>query len=135
MDLLSAGTDTTSSSITFAIMFLAIHQDVQEKIHQEMDEVLGRDRLVSIADRPRYKKLNLKLTFWNFISIFHSRLTYTDAVFMEVLRMRAPLPIMIPHKVTQDATVCVSIPSNILDFEMIFVLFYRVMIYRTIHIY
>ena len=55
MDLLSAGTDTTSSLITFAIMFLAIHQDIQKKIHQEMDKVLCRDRLPTIADRTRYK--------------------------------------------------------------------------------
>ncbi|MCL4140572.1 UNVERIFIED_CONTAM: hypothetical protein GTU68_031379 [Idotea baltica] len=85
MDLLSAGTDTTSNTITFAIMFLAIHQDVQAKIHKEMDDAIGRDRLPTIRDRPD--------------------LVYTDATLMEVLRFRGPLPIMIPHRVTKNSNV------------------------------
>ncbi|KAB7494920.1 Methyl farnesoate epoxidase, partial [Armadillidium nasatum] len=65
------------------------------RIHKELDEVVGRDRYPTVRDRPS--------------------LVYTDATLMEVLRMRGPLPIMIPHRVTKDATVCgFNLPSDTL---------------------
>ncbi|RXG57014.1 hypothetical protein Avbf_13578 [Armadillidium vulgare] len=95
MDLLTAGTDTTSNTITFAIMYLSMYPEIQARIHKELDEVVGRDRYPTVRDRPN--------------------LVYTDATLMEVLRMRGPLPIMIPHRVTKDATVCgFNLPNDTL---------------------
>lgn len=52
-DLFSAGVETTSNSIGFVISHLIARQDVQRKIHEEIDSVIGRDSLPTLADKIR----------------------------------------------------------------------------------
>ena len=42
-DLFIAGSETTSSTIRYAFLFLAMNPRVQKKIHRELDEVIGTD--------------------------------------------------------------------------------------------
>lgn len=53
-DLFSAGAETTSNTIGFVIMYLAVRQDVQRKLHEEIKEVLGKETLPRIAHKNRY---------------------------------------------------------------------------------
>jgi len=39
--IFSAGSDTTTSTLRWAALFMAQHPHVQAKIHQEIDSVLG----------------------------------------------------------------------------------------------
>ena len=41
MQIYVAGTDTTSASTYWAFLFMCLHQDVQEKIYQEIKDVIG----------------------------------------------------------------------------------------------
>ena len=41
VDLFGAGSDTSSSTLCWALLFLTLHQDVQEKCHQEICIALG----------------------------------------------------------------------------------------------
>lgn len=50
-DLFSAGVDTTTNSIGFTLNYLTINPHVQEKVHEELDRVIGRDNLPSITAR------------------------------------------------------------------------------------
>jgi cytochrome P450 len=53
--LFVAGGETASSNLTWGILFLASHPEVQDKVHEEIDRVLGKGRrLPSVADRPKY---------------------------------------------------------------------------------
>lgn len=46
-----AGTDTTATTLKILLLMLAIHQDVQERVHEEILQVCpGRDQLVSIEN-------------------------------------------------------------------------------------
>lgn len=60
----------------------AVAPDVQKKAQQEIDRVVGRNRLPTYND-------------WEF-------LPYTEAIMREVLRWRPVLPLGVPHRVTVD---------------------------------
>lgn len=42
--LFGAGVDTTSSTLQSFVLALVLHPEVQEKLHREIDEVVGRER-------------------------------------------------------------------------------------------
>lgn len=50
LDLFLAGSETTSSMLSFVILFLIKHQDVQAKVHAELDAVIG-DREINLSDK------------------------------------------------------------------------------------
>lgn len=50
-DFFSAGVDTTSNSIEFTIGYMTVRPDIQDKVQAELDRVIGRDNLPSLASR------------------------------------------------------------------------------------
>lgn len=84
-DIFSAGTETGSATVSFAILLMALHPEVMEKVQKELDEVVGRSRLPSVEDR--------------------TKLVYTDAALNEVFRFRSAAPFTVPHKAMKDTTV------------------------------
>jgi cytochrome P450 len=52
-DLFMAGTDTTFNSITFALVYMVRYPHVQRKIQEELDSIVGEDRLPGLEDRPQ----------------------------------------------------------------------------------
>ncbi|KAK7085879.1 hypothetical protein SK128_006582 [Halocaridina rubra] len=81
-DLFSAGTETGSASVSFAILLCTLHPEVMRKLQEEIDTVVGQDRLPSIDDRPK--------------------LIYTEAVLTEVFRLRGAAPLTVPHCAVRD---------------------------------
>lgn len=53
MDLFMAGSHTSSKSLSFAFLYFVRQPDVVMKAQQEMDRVIGRERLPMLADRPK----------------------------------------------------------------------------------
>ncbi|XP_054646489.1 cytochrome P450 2J6-like [Dunckerocampus dactyliophorus] len=82
MDLFLAGTETTASTLQWALIYLIKNPDVQEKVHAEIDQVIGRTRLPTMADR--------------------ANLPYTDAVIHEIQRMANISPFSIPTVAAKD---------------------------------
>ncbi|XP_072346085.1 cytochrome P450 2C3-like [Scyliorhinus torazame] len=82
MDLFFAGTETISTTLQWAIQILAKYPQVQEKIHREIDEVVGSCRRPTVEDR--------------------AKMPYTDAVIHEVQRYIDLVPMSLPHMVTRD---------------------------------
>ncbi len=48
-----AGTDTTSSTLSYTVLYLATFKNVQEKMQKEIKEITGNTRTVTLSDRAK----------------------------------------------------------------------------------
>ncbi|KAJ3662579.1 hypothetical protein Zmor_006920 [Zophobas morio] len=82
MDMFMAGSETTSKSLGFCFLNLIRYPDVQKKAQQEIDQVVGRDRLPTLEDRPK--------------------MPYMECVVLEALRMFSGRAFTVPHRALRD---------------------------------
>ncbi|XP_070415477.1 cytochrome P450 2C23-like isoform X1 [Equus przewalskii] len=81
-NLFTAGTETTSSTLRWGLLLLMKHPEVEAKVHEEIDRVIGRNQSPCMKDK--------------------MRLPYTEAVLHEIQRYITLLPSDLPHAVTRD---------------------------------
>uniref|UniRef100_H9GAZ5 Uncharacterized protein n=1 Tax=Anolis carolinensis TaxID=28377 RepID=H9GAZ5_ANOCA len=81
-NLLIAGIDTSSITLIYGFLFLLKYPHVQEKVHKEIDRVVGQGRMPTVKDR--------------------NQMPYTTAVLNEIQRLADVVPMNLPHFVTQD---------------------------------
>ncbi|KIK93484.1 hypothetical protein PAXRUDRAFT_12637 [Paxillus rubicundulus Ve08.2h10] len=72
-----AGTETTTSTLLVFLLAMVLNPNVQSKAQEEIDRVIGRDRLPNFDDRPN--------------------LPYVEGVYLETFRWRPVLPLGLPH--------------------------------------
>ncbi|XP_034051193.1 cytochrome P450 1B1-like [Thalassophryne amazonica] len=84
-DLIGAGLDTISTALQWILLLLVKHPDIQTKLQQVTDTVVGRNRLPSLEDR--------------------CELAYLDAFIYETMRFTSFVPVTIPHSTTSDVTI------------------------------
>lgn len=84
IDLFMGGSETTSITLIWTFLFLLHHPEWQEKIHEELDSVIGSP-LPTLQDLPSLPLLR--------------------AVMSETLRLSSVVPNGVPHYVTQDTKV------------------------------
>lgn len=53
-DVFMAGTETSSATVSFAIMLMAMHPEIMRKVQEEIDEKVGRERLPCFEDKNKY---------------------------------------------------------------------------------
>ncbi|XP_058043366.1 cytochrome P450 2J2-like isoform X2 [Ahaetulla prasina] len=82
LDFFSAGTDTTLTTMKWALLLLTNYPDVQEKVQKEIEDVFGFSRSISYQDR--------------------KKLPYTNAVIHEMQRFKYALLIGLPRQSTKD---------------------------------
>ena len=51
-DLFAVGSETTCTALSWAMVHMLRHPEVQKTVQEELDRVVGRDRLPAMADRP-----------------------------------------------------------------------------------
>ncbi|KAM8953573.1 cytochrome P450 2K4-like [Pelodytes ibericus] len=79
--LFTAGTETTASTIRWAISFMVQHPDIQKRVHEEIDQVIG-------SSLPKFEhRINMP---------------YTNAVIHETQRFANIVPMNIPRETTKD---------------------------------
>ena len=84
-DVFLAGSETTSTTLTWAMLYMARYPEVQIKVQKELDLVVGHERMPSLRDRPD--------------------LPYTEAVIMEIQRYANIVPQGVQHVVQKEVTV------------------------------
>lgn len=52
MDFFMAGSETTSTTLTWAMLYMVRYPQVQRKVQEELDTVVGRNRNPTLQDRP-----------------------------------------------------------------------------------
>ena len=63
LDLFSAGGETTTSSIEFSLMYMVLYPEVQKKVQQELNTVIGQNRRPTLEDRPEYEVLVVIISY------------------------------------------------------------------------
>nr|XP_033817256.1 cytochrome P450 2H2-like [Geotrypetes seraphini] len=81
-NLFLAGTETTATTLLWAIKLMLMHPEIQEKVQKEIDSVLGSDKQPSMEDR--------------------TQLPYTYAVIHEVQRFGSIAALGLPHVALHD---------------------------------
>ncbi|XP_010059880.3 isoflavone 3'-hydroxylase [Eucalyptus grandis] len=85
LSILSAGTDTSTVTIEWAMSLLLNHPDVMKKAQAKLDDIVGRDRLANEADI--------------------QKLPCLQNIINEVLRLFPPAPLLVPHESAEDCMV------------------------------
>eukprot|EP00257_Ricinus_communis_P000201 XP_002509601.2 flavonoid 3',5'-hydroxylase 1 [Ricinus communis] len=80
-DIVTGGTDTTSTMVEWVFAEVMKHQEIMEKVQQELDEVVGLNNCVEEFHLPK--------------------LCYLDAVVKETLRLHPALPLLVPRRTSQ----------------------------------
>jgi len=83
-EIFMAGLETTGSTLCWALLYLIHNPEVQQMLHQELDHVIGPDRLPELEDK--------------------KNLPYLEATITETLRLSSLVPLSVPHKTTVDTT-------------------------------
>ncbi|XP_078491097.1 cytochrome P450 2B19-like [Ciona intestinalis] len=82
MDLFQAGTETTATTLRWAVLYMVNNPHIQENVQSEIDNVLGFDQLPKYEDR--------------------TRMPYCEATVLEVQRMASITPIGLLHCSEED---------------------------------
>ncbi|XP_058424218.1 cytochrome P450 2D14-like [Diceros bicornis minor] len=84
-DLFTAGMVTTSTTLAWALLLMILHPDVQRRVQQEIDEVIGQARRPEMGDQ--------------------THMPFTMAVVHEVQRFGDIIPLGLPHMTSRDIEV------------------------------
>ncbi|KAL8196702.1 hypothetical protein R6Q57_024579 [Mikania cordata] len=91
-ELLLAGTNTTTSMVTWAMSELVRHQEIKSKIGEEMQKEINTHEIT-----------NIQL----------SKLNYLQAFIKEAFRLQPPVPLLLPHMAVETCEVMdYKIPKN-----------------------
>ncbi|XP_013863512.1 cytochrome P450 2J6 [Austrofundulus limnaeus] len=84
MDLFGAGSETTTTTLHWGLLYMISYPHIQEKVQAEIDAVIGPSRQPSITDR--------------------ENMPYTNAVIHEIQRMADIVPLNVPRIANKDTT-------------------------------
>ncbi|XP_076873292.1 cytochrome P450 2J2-like [Brachyhypopomus gauderio] len=84
LDLFEAGTETTATTMRWALLYMMKFPQIQKKVQAEIDRVIGQSRQPTLDDR--------------------ANMPYTEAVIHETQRMGNIIPLGFPKRACKDTT-------------------------------
>ncbi|XP_021955195.1 methyl farnesoate epoxidase [Folsomia candida] len=75
LDLFAAGSETTSNTLEFSILLMILHKDVQDKVREEVDRVVGKEKFANFTDK--------------------QDMPYTEATILEIMRVSSVVPLIV----------------------------------------
>ncbi|NWI14541.1 CP2J6 protein, partial [Crypturellus soui] len=92
-DLFLAGTETTATTLRWALLYMTLYPEIQEKVQKELDTVLGPSHIICYEDR--------------------KKVPYTNAVIHEIQRYSNIILIALPRRSVKDTELLgFHIPKN-----------------------
>ncbi|XP_072035367.1 cytochrome P450 2U1-like [Amphiura filiformis] len=85
LSLFSNGSDTIATTLRWAVKYMMAYPEIQKRIIQEIDSVVGRDRLPRLSDK--------------------DNLPFTVATLLEIQRISSIVPLGVIRKCGEDTTV------------------------------
>ncbi|XP_031631252.1 probable cytochrome P450 303a1 [Contarinia nasturtii] len=93
LDMFVAGSDTTNKSMGFLMLHLIRNPDIQTRMQEEIDRVIGRNRLPTLEDR--------------------AKMPFCEASVLEGIRMFMGYTFGVPHRALRDTKLCgFNIPKD-----------------------
>ncbi|XP_072024455.1 cytochrome P450 2U1-like [Amphiura filiformis] len=84
-EIFGAGTESSASTMGWLMLHMMEYPEVQTRVHQELDAVVGRNRMPRMSDKPD--------------------LVYTHATILEVQRIQSIGPLGFPHLSSQKTSI------------------------------
>ncbi|KAL7397020.1 hypothetical protein ABVT39_015379 [Epinephelus coioides] len=84
LDLFGAGTETTTTTLHWGLLYMIYYPHIQERVQAEIDTIVGSSKQPSMTDR--------------------ENMPYTDAVIHEIQRMANILPLNVIRMTSKDTT-------------------------------
>ncbi|CAH1262210.1 CYP2U1 [Branchiostoma lanceolatum] len=89
-EFFDAGTETTATTLSWALLYLALNPAWQRKVQEELDTVVGSNEI------PPYSR--------------REELPFTEATILESQRIRTTVPLSVPH--------CTSSPTSLQGYDI-----------------
>ena len=83
-DIFGASVETTSTTLAWAVLYIASHPSIQERLHKELADVVG-DNCITVSDK--------------------HRLPFLEATVLETLRHSTVIPLALPHYAEHETSV------------------------------
>ncbi|NXU41621.1 CP2J6 protein, partial [Drymodes brunneopygia] len=105
-DLFVAGTETTVTTLLWALLYMVIYPDVQEKVQKELDGVVGCSHVICYEDRK-------KLPYTN--AVIHEIQRYSNIVLIGLPRLSVKDTELLGYRIPKNTMILANIDSVLAD--------------------
>ncbi|XP_010220744.1 PREDICTED: cytochrome P450 2J2-like [Tinamus guttatus] len=107
-DLFLGGSETSSTTLNWGLLYMVVNPDIQEKVQKELDAVLGPSQLICYEDRRRLPYTN---------AVVHEIQRFSNIVFVGMPRVCVRNTTLLGFPLRKGTTVLANIASSLYDPE------------------